>query len=238
MLSLNQLFGVDPRDLQATATAYRFWRKLGTWPVPQPLGWVEFEGKRVLRVEFVEGQLPSRDFRALDGGLLGQAVARNHGQQSTTFGDVGKKLQQPVTEFYSRALAVVKEIAPRYAARNWDGSWPEVEQIFAQVPPAGQAVPMLLDWSESQFVWRNNFPYALVDVEASVYAPPELDLCFWELLLGTSEQAQKFRAGYATVRPFPDLTPYRDACRLILLALESEGTQPVHEWLRLPKLFG
>ncbi|WP_234944639.1 hypothetical protein [Deinococcus radiodurans] len=35
MLGLGQLFGVDPRDLHATESAYGFWRELGVWTVPQ-----------------------------------------------------------------------------------------------------------------------------------------------------------------------------------------------------------
>lgn len=78
---------------------------------------------------------------------------------------------------------------------------------------------------------------ALVDVEASAYGPLELDLAFWETLLSAS-QAQKFRQGYESVRPFPNLTAHRAACRLILLALESEGSPPLHKWLELPTMFG
>ena len=95
---------------------------------------------------------------------------------------------------------------------------------------------MLLDWAGEQFVWRGGQPYALVDVEASVYAPPELDLCLWELLLSPSGAAE-FQAGYSDLLPFPDLTAHRAPCRLILRALEVEGAPPLREWLALPALF-
>ena len=55
MLGLNRLFGVDPRDLQATTDTYRFWRDLGVWRVPEALGVTEFQGAQALRLEFIAG---------------------------------------------------------------------------------------------------------------------------------------------------------------------------------------
>ena len=95
---------------------------------------------------------------------------------------------------------------------------------------------MLLDWAGEQFVWRDGQSYALVGVEASVYAPPELNLCLWELPLSPARAAE-FQAGYSELLFFPDLTPHRAACRLILRALEVEGAPPLGEWLALPSLF-
>ncbi len=118
----------------------------------------------------------------------------------------------------------------------WQPHWAEVERIFNAAPAPTHAVPTLLDWNESQFVWRGGFPYALVDVEASAYAPPELDLTFWEVLLDAS-QASSFRAGYSEISLFPNIAPARAACRLILLALESEGSPPLPGWLARPAHF-
>ena len=95
---------------------------------------------------------------------------------------------------------------------------------------------MLLDWAGEQFVWRGGQSYALVGVEASVYAPPELNLCLWELPLSPAGAAE-FQAGYSELLLFPDLTPHTAACRLILRALEVEGAPPLGEWLALPSLF-
>lgn len=228
MLSLSKLFGVDPRDLHATAEAYRFWGRLGVWAVPQPLGMTEFRGAPALRMEFIAGEAGS--FTKADARELGRKVAQLHAHSADFFGDVTGQNRQPIAEFYPRALQVLREVAPRYQPANWQAHWAEVERLFAAAPAPQAAVPMLLDWNESQFVWRGGFPYALVDVEAGVFAPPELDLCFWEVLLPAS-QAPDFAAGYRDIRPIPDLSPVRAACRLILLGFESEGSPPLQSWL-------
>lgn len=235
MLGLSRLFGVDPRDLHATADAYRFWGTLDAWTVPEVLGFTDFQGSPALRVEFVPGE-PARDLREADAAELGRQVARVHAHTADGFGPVTGSPAQPLADFYARALEVMREVAAHFGPEAWADHWAEVEAAFVQAPAPTSTVPMLLDWNGSQFVWRDGQPFALVDVEASALAPPELDLCLWELLL-TSEGARNFRAGYREHLPFPDLGPHRAACRLILRALEAEGASPLPEWLRLPAHF-
>lgn len=235
MLGLSRLFGVDPRDLHATARTYRFWRGLGAWAVPDVLGLVEFRGSAALGVEFVEGE-PARDLREADAGELGRRVAAIHAHASDVYGNVTGTNRFPLTDFYPRALNVVRELAEHFGPSAWTDDWPQVEVAFTSTPSPTRAVPMLLDWNGTQFVWRGGRPHALVDVESCALAPPELDLCLWELLL-TPEGARSFRATYTQHLPFPDLGPHRAACRLILRALEVEGDPPLREWLALPPLF-
>ncbi|MFC3859892.1 hypothetical protein ACFOPQ_03820 [Deinococcus antarcticus] len=228
MLGLNRLFGVDPRDLQATADTYRFWSELKVWRVPEPLGFTEFQGSQALRLEFIEGT--SREFDDLDVTELGRRVAQLHAHPFQVFGDVLGRHQTPLSSFSARALQVVQEVAPKYQHANWLPHWDEVERIFTMSPAPSFAVPMLLDWNGTQFVWREGQPFALVDVETSALAPVELDLYFWEVLLNR-KQIRQFISGYTQIRPLPDLKPHRAACRLILLALESEGSPPLTKWL-------
>lgn len=235
MLGLSRLFGVDPRDLHATADAYRFWGTLGAWTVPEVLGLTDFRGAAALRVAFVPGE-PARDLREADAAELGRRVTRVHARTADGFGPVTGQPPRPLAHFYPQALEVVRELAAQFGPDAWAGHWPEVEAAFRVAPCPTRAVPTLLDWNGTQFVWREGQPFALVDVEASAFAPPELDLCLWELLLDAAG-AQTFRAAYARHRPFPDLGPHRAACRLILRALEVEGSPPLPVWLALPRHF-
>ena len=235
MLGLNMLFGVDPRDLQATTDTYRFWRDLGVWKVPEVLGLTEFQGGPALRLEFIAGD--SQQFDDVDATQLGRSIARVHQHQAAFSGKVTGDSGQSLSDFYPRALEVVRQIAQKYQPANWEPHWAEVEQAFQNTPAPKFAVPMLLDWNGTQFIWRDGQPFALVDVEASAFAPPELDLVFWEVLLSAS-QAHEFALGYWAIRPMPDLSLHRAACRLLLLALESEGSPPLLDWLAQPALFG
>lgn len=232
MLALSRLFGVDPRNLETTAHTYRFWAELDVWAVPSVLGTIQFQETQALRLSFIDGD--SGSFEDIDAHALGASVARVHGCRASHFGGLVGQQAQPITDFYPQALRVVQDVATRYAPENWAAHWGRVEAMFRAAPPPTDAVPMLLDWNETQFVWRGGHPFALVDVEASVFAPPELDLTFWEVLLNDT---RAFRAGYESVRPFPDLGPHRAVCRLILLALESEGSPPLLEWLEAPATF-
>jgi len=233
MLGLSRLFGVDPRDLKTTAQTYRFWAGLNVWVVPEVLGYAQFQGAEALRLSFVEGS--SGQFEAGDAYALGTQVARVHQHAVASFGGLVGQQPRPLLDFYPHALRMVREVATHYQRENWAPHWERVEALFAAAPTPAQAVPVLLDWNETQFVWRGGQPFALVDVEASAFAPAELDLTFWEILL---DDAQGFQAGYQSVRPFPDLNGHRGVCRLILLALESEGSPPLLEWLDAPNNFG
>ncbi|WP_370567263.1 phosphotransferase [Deinococcus sp. DB0503] len=235
MLGLTCLFGVDPRDLHATAGAYRFWRELGVWAVPQVLGITNFRGGTALQVAFVPGE-PPRDLREADAAELGRRVAAVHAHAAGHFGPVTGGAGWPLADFSPRALRVVRKLANHFEPNTWAAHWPEVEAAFAAAPAPTRAVPMLLDWAGSQFVWRDGEPFALVDVEASALAPPEFDLCLWEVLLDAAG-AQAFRSGYGERLPFPDLNLHRTAYRLILRALEVEGSPPLRDWLALPPLF-
>lgn len=235
MLGLSKLFGVDPRDLHATADAYRFWRELGVWAVPEVLGITDFRGGTALQVAFVSGEA-HRDLREADAAELGRRVAAVHSHAAGHFGPVTGGAGWPLADFSPRALRVVRELAGHFEPDTWAAHWPEVEAAFAAAPTPTRAVPMLLDWNGSQFVWRDGEPFALVDVEASAFAPPELDLCLWEVLLDAAG-ARDFRAAYSETRPFPALGPHRAAYRLILRALEVEGSPPLRDWLALPPLF-
>ncbi|MBB5232999.1 hypothetical protein [Deinococcus budaensis] len=235
MLGLNRLFGVDPRDLDRTAAAYARWREIGAWAVPETLGLVAFRGAPALGVTFVPGD-PARALHDADAADLGRRVARVHGHASATFGDVTGRGGRPLADFYPEALRVVRELAAHFGPGPWAEHWPAVEAAFAAAPTPTHAAPMLLDWDGAQFVWRDGQPFALVDTESSALAPPELDLCLWELLL-TPPGAAQFRTGYAELRPFPALGPHRAACRLLLRALEVEGAPPLPEWLGRPAPF-
>ncbi|MBZ9712946.1 hypothetical protein [Deinococcus multiflagellatus] len=235
MLGLGQLFGVDPRNLHATADTYRFWQQLNVWAVPEVHGLTEFRGGPALRLGFIPGE--AGDLEDADAHTLGRQVAAVHEQaQVHHFGDVTGRVRWPLAEFYPRALETVQAVAPRFRFLDWAAQAAGVARLFQAAPAPTVAVPMLLDWHGSQFVWRGGQPYALVDVEASVLAPPELDLCLWEVLL-LPAQAQVFRTGYSEIRPFPDLVPHRAACRTLLLTLEVDGAPPLAEWLARPASF-
>ena len=237
MAGLVGLCAVDPRDLDSVASAYAFWHELNAWEVPRTLGFAQVQGAPALLVEWAEGD-PAQALTRADGAELGQRVARAHARTLDRFGPLTGLGTRgwPVSEFYTRALSVLDALTTRHDVHHWAASWPEARKLLVSAPVPITAVPMLLDWSGDQFVWRDGRPAVLVDVEASAYAPPELDLCLWEVLL-TAHQCAAFKAAYSAQLTFPDLTPHRDASRLILRVLEVEGRPALTDWLSLPTHF-
>lgn len=233
MAGLVGLFGVDPRDLSAVADAYDFWRGLKNWAVPRTLGRAEVLGAPALLVEWIDGE-PARDLTAADAAELGRKVAATHAYALDYFGPLTETAARGclVEDFYPRALTVLDGLTQHVPLQDWA----EHRTLLTQAPPPTWTAPMLLDWCGDQFIWRGGQLYALVDVEASVYAPPELDVCLWEVLL-TAEQCRAFQQAYTEQMPFPDLDPHRAACRLILRALVVEGRPALKDWLALPAHF-
>lgn len=105
-----------------------------------------------MRLSFVEGD--SRSLEQMDAHAFGAKVAHTHRHQSAHFGGLVGQQPQPIAEFYSHTLAVIREVAPRYKPDNWATPWDEVKRIFVEAPAPAFAVPLLLDWNETQFVWR------------------------------------------------------------------------------------
>ncbi|WP_235183227.1 hypothetical protein [Deinococcus phoenicis] len=144
MLGLSRLFGVDPRDLPATAAAYGFWRGLGVWSVPEVLGTVDFRDAPALRVAFVPGEA-RHELQQADAAELGRRVAAVHAHAVDGFGPVTGNPLRPLTDFYPHALKVVREVAAHFGPDAWADHWPEVER--PSLPPPPPPAPSRCCWT-------------------------------------------------------------------------------------------
>ena len=97
-------------------------------------------------------------------------------------------------------------------------------------------VPVMLDLRWDQFLTQNKKLSALVDLDAFVWAPRELDLVLLECLLD-KPQAQIFLETYQHTQTLPDLTPVRTAYRLLLFLMHMLGEKDCRKWLAKPAHF-
>jgi hypothetical protein len=95
---------------------------------------------------------------------------------------------------------------------------------------------VMLDVDATQFLGDGGHITALVDTDAYVVAPRELDFVGYEYELD-APGAAAFARGYRAILPLPDLTSARPVYRYLFRLLGVQGTVPLEEWLAWPAWF-
>ena len=91
-------------------------------------------------------------------------------------------------------------------------------------------VPIMPDLRWDQFLQQNGNLSALVDLDAFVYGPRELELVLLEYLLN-EQQAILFAEHYQKIHSLPDLTQVRKPYRLLLFMMNVLGEKDVNVWM-------
>ncbi|MFW5450136.1 MAG: phosphotransferase [Methylophagaceae bacterium] len=135
--------------------------------------------------------------------------------------------------------------APKFAINDWSDRLQNTLKVLAEkqaIPEVilaealaaakaitpGYAVPMMLDLRWDQFLQEDGKLTTLVDLDAFVFAPKELELVLLEYLL-TAEQAKVFISEY---QHHIDLSQVRKPYRLLLFMMNILGEQEVVVWMK------
>ena len=94
-------------------------------------------------------------------------------------------------------------------------------------------VPIMPDLRWDQFLQDDGKLSALVDLDAFVFAPRELELVLLEYLLD-QQQADLFISHYQQMHTMPDLSKVRTAYRLLLFMMNVLGEQDIDVWMQAP----
>ena len=97
-------------------------------------------------------------------------------------------------------------------------------------------VPVMLDLRWDQFLIEDAKLKALVDLDAFVLAPSELELVLLELLFN-EEQSALFAEEYQHFHSLPDLSMVRTAYRALLFLMHVLGETNCEKWLAKPAHF-
>jgi len=97
-------------------------------------------------------------------------------------------------------------------------------------------VPVMIDLRWDQFLQQEQQLSALVDLDAFVYAPKELELVLLEYLLD-EQQANKFKQHYQQEKTIDDLSQVRKAYRLLLFLMNVLGEKDIERWMNAPVRF-
>ncbi len=96
-------------------------------------------------------------------------------------------------------------------------------------------VPVMVDLRWDQFLLQDGTLSALVDLDAFVYAPRELEWVLLEYLLD-QQQMIEFCKTYQQIIPVPVLSQVREPYRLLLFLMNALGEKNIERWMMSPAL--
>ncbi len=238
--TLHTLFGIDPLDPTEAASVYALLSEVSPIAVPRVHRSGVIGGRAWLVVELMDGK-PLADFDELsDEGLraFGRALATIHSRRFATLGTPsGSQRYEPdefpdrVTRAVRHAVAVHPEAAMPAAMLDDMGA-----TLAGLAPPDGGSL-VLADMFAPQFLAQDGRIVALVDVDAYVVGPRELDLVGLEYFLD-ARCASLVAGGYREVAELPLLRDVRRAYRYLLWALTmNPRALDVQRWMAWPPAF-
>jgi hypothetical protein len=159
---------------------------------------------------------------------LAKHLAVLHQQTSTTWGRLSKptlKADEWSTRLHDVLVALVE-------TNEINIPQDIVELVLEQTKmlQVEQFVPIMPDLRWDQLRLLENGELAVVDLDAFVIAPRELELVLLEYLL-TPQQAELFKQVYQAYLPIPDLSDCRYSYRLLLFLMNVLGESSIENWM-------
>lgn len=229
------LFGLDPQDLTPIPRFHQHVRDDLDLPAPRVLASGVSGGRPWLVTEHVPGEALPDLTTAPDALLiqLGAWLARLHHDDSPQWGNLAGTRREPLSTFPTRLAETIDMLTHRFHASD-----PTLTAIanrlsgaIPTMPVPTRAAPIMLDIDPTQFLRDGARITGLIDTDAVVLGPPELELISLEPLLD-ERSAAAFRAGYG---PLPSLAAVRPFYRFLSLLMEVQGDVPLAEWMGGPR---
>ncbi|PHS24520.1 MAG: hypothetical protein COA83_07925 [Methylophaga sp.] len=155
---------------------------------------------------------------------LAKHISQMHAQQQTTWG----RVTQPELALDDWPIRLQNTLITLAVQQDIPGNLLAEALSQAKTIKADFAVPIMLDLRWDQFLQENGKLSALVDLDAIVYAPRELELVLLEYIL-TPKQAIIFKSEY----PYSiDLSQVRQPYRLLLFLMNVLGKKDVGCWMQ------
>lgn len=237
---LRALFGIDPRVTAEAVATYALLEQAGSFTVPRVRRTGDAADRTWLVVDFMPGA-PLASFDELsDRGLfeLGRGLAGIHRHRFATLGSPSGSVRYPPEELPAR-LGVALDT---FADTHPDAPVPARSRRELRDAIAGLAAPVegtlvLPDIFPPQFLQRDGRIVALVDIDAYVIGPRELDLVCLEYFVD-ARAAASFVRGYEEVAPMPALREVRPAYRWLLWVLTMNPMAlDLERWMSWPETF-
>ncbi len=237
---LGWLFGLRPQDAEEVAARHHFLRAAGGVAVPEVLCSGSAGGLSYLVMEWMQGRR-REGFQSLSvTGLaaFGRHLARLHARSFSHAGLLPHPGEVDRDAFSGRLREVMPRLVETFYSDRSDLAGALGEMLVrAESARPELFAPVMIDIDISQYLCGPDGSIcALVDTDACVSGPRELDFINLEYLLAP-EQARVIAGAYAEILPLPDLAELRPLYRYLCLLLEVQGSPPLAEWMAQPALF-
>ncbi len=230
---MNHLFQLDfPQSLAHTEAISRFLQKNGGFSSPEIVA--EQAGHFVL-VRYLEGVDLSADL--IDNTTVIQLAhhwGKLHQHLSTKWGSIKKPIFS-ANDWPIRLEQTIQLLSDRNGipipADILKMSYGQCRTLSLE-----QFVPVMPDFRWDQLRQCDDGTLAVVDLDAFVRAPRELEWVLLEYLL-SPQQAKLFVEIYTQYQPIPDLSACRLSYRVLLFLMNVLGESKLQQWLEQPPLF-
>ena len=128
------------------------------------------------------------------------------------------------------------------SAQKWGGVFSQSDKYLKQalgtcaLIEVQNFVPMMPDLRWDQFLQKDGEISALVDLDAFIFAPRELDFVILEYLLSPN-QISVFSEVYSKHHAIPDISQVRPAYRLLLFYMQILGETDLEGWMNKEAIF-
>lgn len=231
--AIEQLFGrYLPDDLGGIDAIQQQLAQYGQLPLPELLacGSQTAETPAFILTRFVGGRMLSAEL--LTEAMISQLathIASLHAHELTLWGDV----THPEYDAESWPEVLLKTLVKQAGEQGIAEPWlPLVVSQIELVNPTHFA-PIMLDNRWDQYLFENDNITALVDIDAFVAGPRELELILLEYQLN-QEQADVFARSYQHILPLPDLSDVRLCYRFLLFLMNALGETDLDKWMQHP----
>lgn len=233
------LFGIDPRNVHDLEIIHTLLQKHTTLPIPKILQKHTLEREYVV-VEKLNGQVLKSFIGQPDSILynLGKGLAQIHQYKANYIGNPSGTFQIPLHKFHQHITDVSKQLVTMFYSNNSkiNDSFEVFQSQLYALPTPKETTLILTDMDPTQFLTDGIEITGLVDTEAYVVAPRELDFIGLEYVF-TEKEANAFRKGYETILPIPYLERCRAPYRYLYRLLSVQGNVDLEEWLQHPAFF-
>jgi len=205
--------------------------------IPSVFGKAVIDGRQVIAVEKMNGTNVSfLDKPPMMMEDLGRSIAEIHSHKVDEWGALNGSLRHELGDFPVKLAHAMRVLAGRYYMKNTiiNEHLDHYCTLAANMPVPAYASCIMLDMDPRQFLSSGDRVSAIVDTEAYVLGPREMDLIAIECSIDEAG-AQAFRKGYAEVLPFPDLSEVRELYRFFFCLIEIKGPSfDYDKWMSMP----
>jgi len=227
---MNSLFSVDfPRSLRNIDAIYSKISENEAVTVPL---FIAAESNSYVLAEWLEGDaVLAEDVTDVMVIQLAEHLGKLHAQVKTTWGPI-HQANLGAEQWGSRLYNTIQNLADNSSTAIPNDFVTSCSQQV-EAMEVEQFSPIMIDLRWDQFLQQDNRLKALVDLDAFVYGPKELELVLLEYLLN-AEQAALFKQHYQQYAEFRDLSSIREVYRLLLFLMNVLGETDLDRWLARP----